>query len=333
MTTLLTRGLDAAFLDALEKATDEAGWWRDVLLHPDLFVAVRRNYLNVYHRGASVFLIELRQGRLVPKTHVKYLVRQRQSYAGLEADGAFALDPAQVLWTRYEGPATLKEIVRAAASLAGPEKSGLHPLLMASPNVVDVEIALAMEAASEAGGASSMLEDEPSFSLSSSAAGRRVDRLDVAVLAKDDIGFSIVFHEAKHFTNAELRARADRAPPVADQMQRYRKTLSHHAEALAQSYLAVCVGLLRIDAMRQRVRSAASDAPAASSLSPTVAELVAAGRSPRIDLVPRLLVFGFDAAQRDDPAWKAHRDRLEKEFGLIVRAIGNTRGRVAAAFG
>lgn len=330
MTASFARGLDAAFLDALEKATDQPGWWRDVLAHPDLFIAVRRNYLNVYHRGASIFLIELRQGRLVPKTHVKYLVRQRQTYAALDAAGAFELDPAQVLWTRYEGPQTLREIVRATAGLSGPEKTGLHPLLMASPNVIDVEIALGMEIAAE-GSEAADVDEGATTALSTP--GRRIDRLDVAALVKDAGGFTVVFHEAKHFTNAELRAREDRAPPVAGQMQRYRATLSHHADELARSYFAVCEALLRIDQMRQRARSTDVGAPVLSLLSPAVAELVASGQPPEIDPSPRLLVFGFDAAQRDDSVWQAHRSRLENEFGLTVRAIGNTRGWPTAAFG
>jgi hypothetical protein len=37
--------------------------------------------------------------------------------------------------------ATLNEMIAAASALAGPEKTGLHALLIANPQVIDVEVA------------------------------------------------------------------------------------------------------------------------------------------------------------------------------------------------
>lgn len=47
------RKLDAEFLDALEAlaAAPTPNWWQDVLRNDDLFIAVRRNSLNVYYRA------------------------------------------------------------------------------------------------------------------------------------------------------------------------------------------------------------------------------------------------------------------------------------------
>ncbi len=112
---------------------------------------MRDRSLNVYYRGASLFRITPVGAGVSAETHVKYLVRQRQALTQLGQDGGFALDPGTAVWTRYEGPGTLAEMKRAAAALSGLEKAGVHALVKASPNVVDVEIALTgapMEAAS-----------------------------------------------------------------------------------------------------------------------------------------------------------------------------------------
>ncbi|KSV87373.1 hypothetical protein N181_01875 [Sinorhizobium fredii USDA 205] len=46
--------------------------------------------------------------------------------------------------------------------------------------------------------------------------------------------------------------------------------------------------------------------------------------------VRAILVFGFDKAQRDDPVWRKHLEKLESQLGGRVRAIGNpTRQSVA----
>ena len=77
-------GVSEPFLEALERLAEKNSWWRDVLLRDDVFLAVRRNSLNVYHRGGSIFRIDdIGAGLVSPKTHVKYLVRQQQALAEL----------------------------------------------------------------------------------------------------------------------------------------------------------------------------------------------------------------------------------------------------------
>jgi hypothetical protein len=55
---LSSHGVSEAFLDALDNLARKPSWWRDVLLRDDVFIAVRANSLNVYHRGASIFRID-----------------------------------------------------------------------------------------------------------------------------------------------------------------------------------------------------------------------------------------------------------------------------------
>ena len=73
---LSSHGVSEAFLDALDNLARKPSWWRDVLLRDDVFIAVRANSLNVYHRGASIFRIDdAGAGRVIPWTHTKYLIR------------------------------------------------------------------------------------------------------------------------------------------------------------------------------------------------------------------------------------------------------------------
>lgn len=329
MTGKIIRGLSPAFLDALNTLTDEpedGAWWRDVLRRRDLIVAVRRDTLNVYYRGASLFQVTFNDGVITPLTHAKYLSRRQQGLVPLR-DGRFAIDADRALWSGY-GPATLSEMMVAAANLAGPEKIGLHALLIASPHVIDVEISLeGVEEADEQQDGATLEAEEAAddVALPTSSTKGRQDRLDVATLERVGEWVKVVFHEAKHFSNGELRASPGRIPKVADQIKRYRRTLTHHADDLARSYQEVCKALVRINGIRQRLD------PQARPVDQLIQQVAGSARLPVIDREPRLLVFDFDQDQRDG-AWKSHRARLEDEHGINVTALGSTAGRRAPSF-
>ncbi|KAB0677235.1 hypothetical protein [Aureimonas leprariae] len=336
----------------------EGAWLRDVLRHPDLVLAVRRDALAVYHRGASIFLAEFANGRIVPKTHVKYLQRSRQAYASLGDDGSFGLDPAAAIWTRYEGPQTLADMLRAATSLAGPEKLGLHALLVNSPHVVDTEIVLEGGTATAPGSSSApdiaepqsdpaatgnptderveiaeAIETADAASTTTTEAATiadpvatRLDRLDVATLEEGQGTIRLVFHEAKHFANKELRAATSRTPPVLEQIARYEATLRRHETRLVAEYAAVCRALAELDVLRREVGGAAAP------LNPLIRR-VADGAALQLDPLPRLVVFGFDEDQRAGAVWTKHRARLIEALGSRrLYAVGNTRTKATAAF-
>lgn len=334
------RGLSPAFLNALGRLADQdhGQWWRDVLARRDLVIAVRREALNVYYRGASIFLVELRGSDLVPITHAKYLARRQQGLVPLQPDGRFALDPDAALWRSYNGPETLAEMVKAAADLAGPEKIGLHALLLASPNVIDLEISLegedGPEPESRMDGVTATAEQEAdglAETAPPTSLARWQDRIDVATLEERGGQVWVVFHEAKHFGNSELRSGPTRPPPVAEQIGRYRRAIARHAQAIAESYRDVCQALVRIEAMRRRVQAVSPTTPALDPLISRVAEenLICA-----VDPEPRLVVFGFDQDQRDGLVWAKHRGRLTAadEFGLKLYAVGNTGVKRSPAF-
>lgn len=299
MTEALTdlRSLDVEFLDALEALAAEpvSNWWQDVLKSNELFIAVRRNYLNVYFQGASIFKIEWKRKRIVPSTHAKYLVRQTQTYVPL-IEGRFQHAAASLTWESYKGPETLGEMIRASKPLTIEEKVGLHPLIMGDPRVIDTEISLTR--AEETG-----------------RPGQ--DRLDAAIVRGTPTGPEIVFCEAKHFTNGDLRPRGEKTPAVIDQIKRYEKTLALYASSLAQGYVEVAQALVRINGMKKLVRN--GDAPKLHDATLRIAEGKAA---PIIDVKPHLLIFGFDKAQRDDPAWRNYFDTLKSHLDGRLRAIG-----------
>jgi hypothetical protein len=282
-----SHGVSDAFLDHLDHLARQDGgsWWRDVLKRDDVFVAVRRNSLNAYYRGGSIFRIDDRgDGSVSPKTHVKYLVRQQQALAEL-VDGEFR--PNGIGWTHYAGPETLRDMIRAASDLAGAEKTGLHPLIMGSPAVIDVEIAL-----------SRAQEGEVNVSTADgtgSSANRNQDRLDVATLERQGPNIAVVFHEANHFTNPALRARSG-APAVVGQLRRYRSTLIHHTPALIARYQAACRAIVRLDAMRHVHPDSGASVPFPRD--PMVQEVATGSAVLKIDPNPRLIVFGFDADQK-----------------------------------
>ncbi len=203
---LSSHGVSEAFLDALDNLARKPSWWRDVLLRDDVFIAVRANSLNVYHRGASIFRIDdAGAGRVIPWTHTKYLIRQQQVLAQLQDNGHF--EPSDIGWTQYSGPSTLSDMIRSATDLAGAEKSGLHPLIVGSSKVIDVELSLLRASSS----VDESLPDADVHSAGATSVDRSQDRLDVVTVENRGGKPFIVFHEAKHFSNPALRAKGEPA--------------------------------------------------------------------------------------------------------------------------
>jgi hypothetical protein len=298
--------IDPAFLAALgDLALARApNWWADVLRRDDLVIAVRRNALNVYFRGASIYEISWEGGRIRVRMHLKYLVRQQQTYVDL-VDGKFDTGGSGKLQDVYQGPETLDEMIRAAKPLTGAEKAGLHPLLISEPRLIDVEVALTRDTSSSA-------DDK-----------REQDRIDAAVLRPLPNGkASVVFYEAKHFSNSALRASAGRRPDVLRQLEDYARALERYSVLLTARYVETATALVHIDNMRRSLPGMSED----TRLDPMFFD-IAAGEQPTIDTTPRLLIFGFDAAQRDSADWRHHLERLG---GKSVRTIGKPTTRTRA---
>jgi len=280
-------------LDDLSHDKERGAWWRDVLLSDDLFIAIRDGYLNVYHRGASLYRIDEKGGGTPhPKTHVKYLVRHQQELAEL-VDGKF-VSAKEIAWTSYEPGKTLHDMIYAASALAGEEKEGLHSMIMHEPRVIDVELALGSN-----------------------------DRLDAVTLEPEGDSIAIAFHEAKHFDNPALRQRTKGNPNVIEQLRRYRRTLEDHKDLLLERYRVTCRALVKIAAMRRQVRDE-YNLPT-DELSPLIQNAAAGTAKLVINCDPRLIIFGFDSDQKSG-ALKRMKEALtnaEAEPGLSIYAAGD----------
>lgn len=309
------RTLDAAFLDVLEKLANEdnGNWWRDVLRHPDIVLAVRRNSINAYYRGSSIFRIDWKAGQVIPFTHVKYLVRQAQSYVPLR-DGCFDI-AGNPLQSAYQGLDTLNEMCKAASLYAGPEKAGLHPMLVGNANVIDTEIALTRLSASEP------IKDDEEADLPD----RKQDRIDAAIAVVENDVPTIRFYEAKHFNNPALRAGSRNRPDVVRQVADYGKALFAYNAELSAGYIETAKALLRFNDMRVQ----AFGESFVRCISPAIRQIAEAEQAPVIDMLPHLIIYGFDKAQRDDPDWGRHLDKLKAALPGRVRTIGKPKRRTA----
>lgn len=120
----------------------------------------------------------------------------------------------------------------------------------------------------------------------------------------------LVFWEAKAFGNGELRT-AGEDVPVCYQIEVYRKYLSDpgNRTAIEKEYTLVAKNLVDIKNMGWVRRLS------------TLIEDIGLGRR-ILTLEPKvgLIIFGFGAPQRDDPAWTTHLERLKEKIGDVRAA-------------
>jgi hypothetical protein len=185
------RALNAAFIEKLEAEARRDSWWADVLADPKLIVALRGTYLNVYWRGQSVFRVESTSSGLNVTTHEKYLVDPKLASQVTLTDRDFDISTlAEKGFVRhYEGPATMAKMKAAAGLFSGLEKTGCHEIAVRNAGVIDCEIAFPGRVSLDDGG------DD-----------RHAPRIDIAALETSAEEARLVFWEAKHYSNGELRA-------------------------------------------------------------------------------------------------------------------------------
>ena len=276
MEATFNRGLDDDFVKALNHEYGKDEWWRKLVDDKDTFVAIRDNRVNVYYCGCSLAEVWMESGKVVGQTHYKYLLRPSADaqYVRFD-DGRYPrLGDQPELFV--ESPTEVDALKRASRPFAGMEKTGVHAIIKANPNILDVEIAFGMR----------------------SAAGPSAPRIDFAALQTSDASLRVVFYEAKRFANTELRAKAGGIPKVVRQMQTYEDLLKANRAKIEKSYERVCCNLRCLDGMPDRH-------PERHRMLHSMAE-----ETPMIDERPRLVVFDFDNDQKFGKAWEPHRDAL-----------------------
>jgi hypothetical protein len=285
------RALHSGFIDKLEAEAIKTGWWADVLTDPKLFIAPRGSYLDVYWRGQRLFHVRANPSGLKITTHPKYLVDPALVLPVALVDGSFNVPDGFI--ARYGSRVTLDKMKTAAGLFSGLEKTGCHEIAIRNRSIVDCEITFPGK-----------------VSLGDGGSDKVAPRVDLAALEQDGDVARLVFWEAKHYSNGELRTDHARAP-VCRQLDTYREYLSNNREAVEDSYTNVAANLVAISAMG-----------AARKLSPLITEVGTGRRQLTLGAEPKvgLIIFGFDMGQRDHPIWQDHLKDLKANIPDVLAA-------------
>lgn len=290
------RGLSLDFINRLNKEYESGGWWKAIADDPQLFIAIRDEYLNVYWKGNSLLRLRMEGGALLGEVHYKYLLRPdvANPYLRIESGRPKIGNPADFFFGDFSDLAGLK---RAADAYAGEEKSGVHKIVMSNPNIIDVEVA---------------------FGVTNEKSGARVaQRIDFAALREIRGSWELVFYEAKAFSNPELRANGKDAP-VLNQIEGYRQFLRNAQAEVADSYRTVCSNLhsLHGDGIKKRIGTMCD-----------ALKNIAEGKCDfRVSDDVRLVVFGYDGDQNNGVVWVEHREKLRNVLKGSLLLRGETKG-------
>jgi len=303
------RTLKPAFVAALQAQP----WWGAIAGDPDLFIAVRDGYINVYYRGCSLALIRYSGSSPEVQVHYKYLVppELKSPYITLSSPASESMTQFTEKLTRDLGK--INQIKRASRPYAGMEKTGVHKIIRENSNVIDVEIALSLDVTGADPDGSAC--EEVSFSEVGGATARikekrgSAPRIDLAAFCKNKAGkVELVLFEAKLYSDPRIKAKGTAKPMVVkEQIPKYTELLQTYKSDLRQSYRRAAKLLIELRGEK--------------AFAPVVAE-VADGTPFTINTEPRLIVFGFDKDQRDNK-WGAHLAKLKKLLPGRVLAAGN----------
>ncbi len=301
---ILKRGLSKDLGTALSAAYKHGGWWRSIVDDPEVFVAPRRQSVCAYYRGNCLLKLEFSDGRLKGKVHYKYLLKPDLKPSSWEVVDGSVQRPAGVD-PFVRDFLNLGLVKRASKRYAGEEKHGVSEIIAANPNVIDIEVAFgAYDYSTE--------EDDEAASEADTRKNSSHRRMDFVVIQDGGEALRVVFFEAKHFGNQELRSRA--RPRVAKQIEEYRRLLESHKEAIKVAYRQHCSDMLQWDCVPTR------------SARRRFLEKVIDSSELEIDTQPHLVVFGFDAEQKAGA--QAVAKKLEGLFNDRVILKGSADGLV-----
>lgn len=203
-----------------------------------------------------------------------------------------------------------REYISVVDGIPNLEEHGRLVLMTNLANVHDLKRAAEPFAGDEKGGVDSIIHRNPSvLDVEIDVAGR--DRIDLAALRRREDRVEVRFYEAKLFSNKDLRSEG--TPKVMRQMQNYARALQRYCADIGDSYVRVCRNLSELAGVAGRHRER-------DELLKSVAE---GSAELHIDTEPRLLVFGFDADQRDGQTWRRHREKLHQALPGRVFMVGN----------
>lgn len=273
------RGLSDGFVEALKSNYSKPeSWWRPFLNNKESVIAIRKNYLNVYYRGAS--LLELRQSpdkTIRGSIDYKYLLRPKLEPAKREyvaiVDGKPCIPEDAFMKDLNEIGGHITDLQKAAKPYTDAEKTGVHHIFQGNPNILDVEIAITGDRETSS------------------------RRLDFAAVQEADL--AILFYEAKTFANL-----IENETKVVEQMERYTHLLEECRSDIVRSYGRICKNLYELYGLTQRH-------PKRHEF---LGRILNKTTDLHVDVQPILVVFGFDDDQKKGRLTQL-RNRLEAELG------------------
>lgn len=233
-------------------------YWQQMVKDDDLFIAIRNEYLNVYYYGQSICKVGFIKNKIKWTSHKKYIGVDESGYA----DTGVYLEK-------------IDELKQNARKHGGKEKEQVkrHILEDTKLCILDVEITFAREE------------------------GYSKRSIDYLAIEKDKDGkIKLVFYEAKHFVNSEIRAKA--VPKVFKQIEKYESVLTdpiHKAEIL-KSYKRIYENIQGLNLNNKN----------------NLVQLIGADiDNLEIDSEPRLIIFEIGKHDIDD----IHIQKLKTRFG------------------
>lgn len=270
------RGLSEKLLELLAAERNNNGWWQSVVEDKDLVVAIRDNYLNIYHNGNSLMKLSENRGKLVCEVHYKYLLSptENKPYIKFEDSKATNFDSSirANLFTNELTKNSIADLKKAAKVYSGEEKEGVHKIISSNDNIIDTEIAFS-------------LQDEGSEKT-------KALRIDFAALRVSANGESeIVFYEVKHYSNKELFSGSGN-PSVIAQIETYEQEyIEKNKPQIISAYSQGVEDLQRI--------TGKTFGAIPTTINPKV----------------RLVIFGFDQDQKLGANFKNRIDLLKDKLG------------------
>ena len=309
------KGLSDEFMTALAELAQKQGWWQDVLHDASLIIGIRNEVFDVYWHGQSIFHADFKGGRVNVNTHVKYLLDPKSDdRVPLMEDGKFDVNEKLTPMLARYSSGTLSKLKTAADLFSGIEKQGVHAIVRANENIIDVEITL------DATGLDTK---------------RKHPRIDIAAFEQRPDGVELVFWEAKLFVNPEVRAKEPATPEakepatpeakepatpeVVGQINEYIYVLRERPAGVLPSYERVAKNLVAIAEMSAGFRKVGHAIRAVAD-----GEKLWMSSPAKVGLV----IFGFDADQKAEGGiGHKHFEKLKKQLGAkSVRACGKADG-------
>ncbi len=239
-------------------------YWQQMVKDEDLFVAIRNKNLNVYYYGQSICKVEFIKNKIKWTSHKRYLGVDESGYA----DTGLYLDQIEVL-------------KQNARKHGGKEKEEVKKNILEDKQfcILDLEITFGRE----------------------EIFGNR--SIDFLAVEKDSLGrIKLIFYEAKHFDNPEIRAR--KTPKVYEQIGKYEKVLedTKHQREILTSYTTIYENIKALNLNNKSI----------------LVRLIGADINKlEIDTEPRLIIFAVPPNKVND----SHILKLNEKFGnrLILK--------------